>query len=86
MRTPLLQFPTDYPFKVVGRASDSLRRDADAIIARHVPDFDPGRTSERRSANGNFMSISYTIHAVSAEQVSALAAELSACESVLLVI
>jgi uncharacterized protein len=85
-RTPLLTFPTDYPIKVVGRNSGDLRRDADAIIGRHAPDFDATLTRERLSANGNFLSLSYTIRAVSAEQVSALAAELTACESILLVI
>ncbi len=84
-RTPLLTFPTDYPIKVVGRASEALRTQADAIVSKHAPDFDASRTRERLSANGNFVSISYTIRAVSAEQVTALAAELTACESVLLV-
>ncbi|MGH8217326.1 MAG: YbeD family protein [Steroidobacteraceae bacterium] len=83
-RAPLLSFPTDYPIKVVGRASASLRAEADAIVCRHAPDLDSSRTRERASANGNFLSISYTIRAVSAEQVSALAAELTACESILL--
>ena len=86
MSEPLLQFPTDYPVKVVGRASDTLRPQIDAIILKHAPDLDASRTSERLSANGNFLSISYTIHAVSAEQVKALASELSACESVLIVL
>jgi putative lipoic acid-binding regulatory protein len=86
MSSNLLKFPTDYPIKVVGRASDTLRQEADAIVTKHAPDLDQTRTSERRSANGNFLSISYTIHAVSAEQVTALATELSSCESVLLVI
>ncbi len=86
MQTRLLEFPTDYPIKVVGRASDTLRPEIDAIIIRHAPDFDLSRASERRSANGNFLSISYTIRAVSAEQVTALATELSACAQVLLVI
>lgn len=84
-RTPLLTFPTDYPIKVVGRASAALRAETDAIVGKHVPDLDSSRTRERLSANGNFVSISYTIRAVSAEQVSALAAELTACESILLV-
>jgi uncharacterized protein len=83
---PLLQFPTDYPIKVVGRASAELRTTADTIVAKHVPDLDSSRTSERLSANGNFLSISYAIRAVSAEQVTALATELARCEAVLLVI
>ena len=85
-RASLLQFPTDYPIKVVGRDSEALRREADAIVARHAPGFDTSRRSERRSARGNFLSISYTIRAVSAEQITALASELSSCQAVLLVL
>ncbi len=82
---PLLTFPVDYPIKVVGRSGEPVREITEAIIARHAPDYDMTRTSERLSANGNFISISYTIRAVSAEQVTALAAELTSCEAVLLV-
>jgi len=86
MGSKLLKFPTDYPLKVVGRADETLRERADAIIKKHAPEFDLARATERRSANGNFLSISYMIHAQSREQVTALAAELSSCEAVLLVI
>jgi putative lipoic acid-binding regulatory protein len=82
----LLQFPTDYPIKVVGRTSTELRGRIDAIVAAHVPDLDPAGISERLSGNGNFLSISYTIRAVSAEQVTALATDLKACPDVLIVI
>ena len=82
----LLQFPTDYPIKVVGRTSDTLRARIDAIFSAHVPDLDPARTSERLSGNGNFQSISYVIRAVSAAQVTALAIDLKTCPEVLIVI
>jgi len=83
---PLLTFPVDYPIKVVGRSGEPLRQLTEQIVLRHAPDYDVARTSERLSANGNFVSISYTIRAVSAEQVTALAAELTGCEAVLLVL
>jgi putative lipoic acid-binding regulatory protein len=82
----LLQFPTDYPIKVVGRTSDTLRARIDAIFHAHVPDFDPTLTTERLSGNGNFQSISYTIRAVSAAQVTALATDLKAAPDVMIVI
>lgn len=82
----LLKFPVDYPVKVVGRAGSLLRAEIDAIMLRHAPDLDVTKTSERESANGNYLSISYTIVARSAEQVSALAAELAAQPHVLMVI
>lgn len=81
----LLQFPADYPIKVVGHASQQLRAKIDAIVARHAPDFDRGATGERLSENGRFLSLTYHIRAVSAAQVEALAGELVRSESVLLV-
>lgn len=82
----LLTFPVEYPIKVVGRAGSLVRAEIDAILRRHAPDLDAARTSERYSENGNYLSISYTIVAQSAEQVTALAAELAAQPDVLFVI
>jgi len=84
--TPLLQFPTDYPIKVVGRPSDEFRARVHAIMLRHVPGLDPDQVSERLSENGTYLSISYTIRAESREQVVALATDLKACEGVLMII
>lgn len=82
----LLQFPTDYPIKVLGRPSPEFRARVHGIMLRHAPDLDVARIGERLSANGNFLSISYVIRATSREQVTALAGELQRCELVLMVI
>ncbi len=82
----LLQFPTDYPIKVVGSATGALRERIDAIVSAHVPDLDSSLTTQRLSANGSYESISYFIRAVSAAQVTALVTDLKACPDVLLVI
>jgi len=84
--TSPLQFPTDYPIKVVGRPSDEFRARVHAIMLRHAPKLDPDRVSERLSENGNFLSISYTIVAESREQVVALATDLKECEGVLMIL
>jgi hypothetical protein len=82
----LLQFPTDYPIKVVGRPSDEFRARVHAIMLRHAPNLDPDQITERLSENGNFLSISYMLVAESREQVIALATDLKACEGVLMII
>ena len=81
-----LQFPTDYPIKVVGRTSRELRPRVDLVVRGHVPDLDPARISERASGAGNFTAITYTIVARSREQVTALVGALAATEGVLMVI
>ena len=83
---PLLEFPTDYPIKVIGRPSDEFRARVHAIVLRHAPLTGPERVSERMSENGNFLSISYLIQAESRQQVEALATDLKACDGVLTLI
>lgn len=84
--TPLLTFPTDYPIKVIGRPSEEFRARIHAIVLLHVPALEAAHVTEHLSKNGNYLSISYAIRAESREQMTALAAALSACEGVLLVI
>lgn len=83
---PLLEFPTDYPIKVIGRPSDEFRARVHAIVLRHVPIVEPERVTERLSENANFLSISYLIRAESREQIEALATDLKSCEGVLTLI
>jgi uncharacterized protein len=83
---PLLEFPTDYPIKVIGRPSDEFRARVHAIVLRHAPLIEQERVTERLSENGNFLSISYRIRAESREQVEALATDLKSCEGVLTLI
>ena len=82
----LLQFPTDYPIKVVGRPSDEFRARVHAVMLRYAPTLDPDQVTERLSENGNFLSISYMIRAESREQIVALVTDLKAAEGVLMII
>jgi uncharacterized protein len=81
-----LQFPSDYPVKVVGRPQEGFRARVHAIVLRHAPALGSERVNERLSANGNFLAISYLLRAESRAQVEALVSELQGCEGVLLLI
>jgi hypothetical protein len=81
-----LQFPTDYPLKVLGPPGAEFRARVQAIVQRHAPALAPERVSERLSSNGNFRSISYLLRAESRAQIEALVAELRACEGVLMLL
>ena len=81
-----LQFPTDYPVKVVGRPDAEFRARVHAVVLRHVPLIEAERVTERPSANGNFLAITYNLQAESREQVEALVADLRACDGVLMLL
>jgi putative lipoic acid-binding regulatory protein len=81
-----LQFPTDYPLKIVGRPADDLRARVHAVMRRHAPDLDAGEITERLSAHGNFLSISYLLRARSRAQIEALVTELQSCDGVLMLL
>jgi putative lipoic acid-binding regulatory protein len=82
----LLEFPTDYPIKIIGRPSDEFRARVHAVVLRHAPELEAGRVRERLSGNGNFLSISYTLRAESRAQVEALIAELEQCAGVMMLL
>ena len=81
-----LTFPTDYPVKVVGRPEDGFRARVHAIVLRHAPALDAERVTERPSANGKYVSISYLLHAQSRAQIEALIAELKTCDGVMMLL
>lgn len=81
-----LTFPTDYPVKILGRPGDEFRARVHAVMLRHAPDLDADQVTERLSANGNFLSISYLLRARSREQIEALVTELKACDGVLMLL
>ena len=82
----LLKFPVAYPIKVVGRRSENLRANIDAIVRSHVPDLEDSQITERESNQQHFVSITYTITARSREQVVELAKALSASKDVIMLI
>lgn len=82
----LLKFPVAYPIKVVGRRSENMRANIDAIVRAHVPDLAPDQIKERESTQQHFLSITYTINAQSKEQIVALAHALQACKDVIMLI
>ncbi len=82
----LLKFPTSYPIKVVGRRSDTMRANIDAIVRQYVPDLEESQIKERESNQQHFLSITYTITAQSKEQIVALATALQASKDVIMLI
>ena len=74
----LLEFPCDFPIKIIGKRADGFAQAVLETVLRHAPDFDAAAIEMRPSAKGNYLSLTCTIRAVSREQLDALYRELSA--------
>lgn len=67
-----LQFPTDFPIKVIGRRVDGFAQAIVAVVVEHAPDFDPATLEMRASRAGNYLSLTATVRATSREQLDDL--------------
>jgi putative lipoic acid-binding regulatory protein len=82
--TPIQEFPSEFPIKVMGRHDSDLRALTQAIIERHAGPQQESSVRTRTSADGNFLALTYTVVASSREQLDAIYRELTACKAVLM--
>jgi hypothetical protein len=74
----LLEFPTDFPLKIMGERHDDFAQVVVEVVLRHAPDFDPATLGMRPSSGGRYIGLTATIRATSKAQLDALYMELSA--------
>jgi len=79
----LLEFPCDFPIKVMGAATDDFRSLVLGIITRHFGTQAEGSIEERPSSGGKYLGITVTVRAESKAQVDAAYVELTSCHQVL---
>ena len=73
----LIEFPSDFPIKIMGVRSDDFAQVVLEVVLRHDPDFDGGTMEMRPSRKGNYLSLTCTVRATSRLQLDALYRELS---------
>jgi hypothetical protein len=79
----LLRFPTEFPIKIMGAASDEFRSLAIGIVTRHFGELDPASIEERPSSGGKYLGLTITVRAESKAQLDAVYTELTSCRQVL---
>lgn len=66
---PKIEFPCDYPIKVLGEANSEFIEHVLAVMDRHAPGFDRNRVSVRDSSKGRWQSVSLSITATGKPQL-----------------
>lgn len=74
----LLEFPCDFPLKIMGKSGGQLAQAVLAIVTRHAPEFDAATMEMRASSGGAYVSLTCTVLARSKAQLDALYSELTA--------
>ncbi len=73
---PQIEFPCDYPIKVIGETDVDAVAEIIAVVRKHAPEVTPDQVSTRASKKGNYQSVRVQIVATGEAQLTALHQEL----------
>ena len=79
----LLEFPCDFPIKMMGRDRPGFREAAIALIEQHAGEISDDAIRTNLSREGNFLSITVTIKAKNQEQLHDIYRDLTANDEIL---
>ncbi|MEZ0232644.1 MAG: YbeD family protein [Methylophilaceae bacterium] len=61
----LIEFPLDFPIKVMGETHDEFTNIIIEVIREHHPEFGADRIEMRASSGGKYISLTCTVYATS---------------------
>jgi putative lipoic acid-binding regulatory protein len=73
----LIEYPSDFPIKVMGATHESFAPTILELIVLHDPTFHEGKMEVRPSGKGNYTGLTVTVRATSREMLDKLYTELS---------
>lgn len=77
-RQTLIEFPCDFPLKIMGQRVDEFAQAVVAVVVEYAPDFDPSSVEMRPSSKGTYLSLTCTVRATSQVQLDGLYRALTA--------
>jgi len=83
---PKIEFPCDYPIKVIGEAHAELRAHVLTVMETHASDFDRAKISIRDSSKGRWQAMTVVITATGKPQIDAIFAALKTSSRVKMVL
>ena len=80
----IMQFPCQFPIKVMGMASDDFDTMVVEIIKKHVTKLSKDAVKSRLSQEGNYVAVTVTIEAESRQQLDNIYLDLTEHKNVLM--
>ena len=66
---PLIDFPCEFPIKVMGETQDTFSQTIIALIQTIVPSFNATHVEMRASSGGKYISLTCTVYVISQTQL-----------------
>lgn len=82
----LIEYPSDFPLKILGHTQPGFAQTVLAVVKRHAPDFDDATLTMKPSKKGKYLSVTCVIRATSRAQLDALYQELCDLPMVVMVL
>ena len=80
----LLEFPCEFPIKIMGRESSDFHALARGLVEKHTGPLADDAVASSLSRNGNFVSVTVTVTAQNQAQLDDIYRELTAHDEVLM--
>ncbi len=80
----LLEFPCDFPIKVMGKAEPGFEAMVVELVSRHTEEVHETAVNSRLSKGGKWVSVTITLRAQSKAQLDAIYLDLTAHEKVVM--
>lgn len=74
----LIEFPCDFPIKVMGETREDFADVIIALVQEHSPEFHAGKTELRASSGGRYISLTCMVYVTSKSQLDELYRALTA--------
>ncbi len=82
----LIDFPCDFPIKVIGKSDSDIDEHVVGILLKYVPTIYEGAVRSRRSKNGNYVALTITIKIGSQSQFDQISQALGSSDMVVMIL
>lgn len=82
----MLDFPCDFPIKIMGKASLDFQAAVLDVVRRHIPTLSESAVEERYSQGGQYLALTIILPITDQTQLDAIYSELSGHPLVLMVL
>ena len=76
---PRIEFPCDYPIKVMGETCEEFRQHVFTVMEKHAPGFDQAKVSIRDSRKATYQSVTVVITGLLRFEIKKFVNQLAGC-------